>query len=120
VVAAILIVDDEPVVLDLGRQLFTNEGYRVFVAGSAAEAMDVLKANASEITLVLTDYAMPKTDGAELAIQIQEAYPKVYVIILSGFGRTLKLRATNAEVIDKPIDYPLLLQKVKKLIDPDK
>ncbi len=114
----ILIVDDEPLVLELAEKLFTAEGYRVFVAGSAQAALAILNSHEG-VDLVITDYSMPGTDGAQLAIRIQENYPKVFVIIISGFGQTLQINRVSVEmIVDKPIDFDLLLQKVQKLIGP--
>lgn len=78
----ILCVDDETVPLTLRRLVLEKSGFQVIPAGSAAEALEVLKAQA--VDLVLTDLLMPGLNGLELARKIKELTPALPIVLLSG------------------------------------
>src|SRR5512143_1508231 len=78
----LLIVDDEPDMLDFLERVFRSD-YLVVRAASAEEALDELgKAKSS---LVITDQKMPHTTGVELLERIGERYPSLVKVLLSGF-----------------------------------
>lgn len=113
--STILVVDDESEVRHLAKTMLERVGYRVLVADSATTALKILNDPSESIDLVLTDYSMPGMDGIQLSVRIQELYPKMFVIILSGFGQVLSTSA-SVEVIDKPLDFDLLLNKIQRLL----
>ena len=69
--ASLLLVDDEPVLLDVMRDLFRDFVEQIFCAGDGAEALKVLAAH--RIDLILTDVRMPVMDGVALIRKINEA-----------------------------------------------
>jgi DNA-binding NtrC family response regulator len=91
----ILVVDDiKDWRLTLGG-LLEDEGYEVQVAGSSAEAMKVL--GADHFDLAVLDIRLDETDednkeGLNLAAQIRERWPKVKVIIITGYGTPTMMR----------------------------
>ncbi len=80
--SVILCVDDEAVPLTLRRFVLEKSGFQVIPAGSGAEALDIL--NAQAVDLVLTDLLMPGLSGLELARKIKERSPALPIILLSG------------------------------------
>lgn len=78
----ILCVDDEENPLVLRKFLLQKAGYNVVTARSAEEAMEI--AGRQDVDLVLSDYLMPGTTGAELAQQVKSHYPHLPVVLLSG------------------------------------
>jgi DNA-binding response OmpR family regulator len=66
---AILVVDDEPDILELLVHLLSKEGYRVLKASDGRSALEIMSESA--IDLVLTDLMMPAMDGAQLAAQMR-------------------------------------------------
>ena len=80
----ILLVEDEPLVLDLGKSLLKTLGYTVIVARSAAEAIEI--AGQSPINLLITDVIMPEMNGQDLATLIVRLQPRVRVLYMSGFA----------------------------------
>jgi two-component system OmpR family response regulator len=103
--AHLLIVEDDPEMLDLLRKVLEKEGYRVSLAADSHEA----KAWLSKITfdLVVTDMVMPDNGGLELLRAIRAGQPELPVIIITAFGdwgtysRALELGA--AAFISKPL-----------------
>ncbi len=79
----ILFVDDEKAILRALRRLFYNSKYRVFIADSGADALEIL--NTQNVDMMITDMRMPEMDGYELLQRVKEAYPHILRIALSGY-----------------------------------
>ena len=84
---AVLIVEDEPLVrMDVFDQL-EDEGYRVFEAATADQAIAILEAEPS-IRLLFTDIDMPGSmDGLKLAAAVHDRWPPVKIVVTSGHRR---------------------------------
>ncbi|MBU3023451.1 EAL domain-containing protein [Aestuariibacter sp. A3R04] len=78
----LLIVDDEPGVLNAIRRALRPSGYTIHTAKSGQQAMEVLATNA--IAVVLTDQRMPGMSGADLLKYINQFYPQTITMMLSG------------------------------------
>jgi CheY-like chemotaxis protein len=81
----VLIVDDDPLVCTGTVAMLEDLGHMVIEANSGIEALKVLRTN-SEIDLVITDHAMPGMTGTELARQIRGIYPKLAVLLATGYA----------------------------------
>ena len=73
----ILLVDDEQVILDIGREMLESLGYRVYTAGSGEEALVFYKDKGRAIALVILDMIMPGMSGGETFDRLREAAPDV-------------------------------------------
>ncbi len=82
----ILLVDDEPNVLNALRRVFRLENYGILTAGDGTEALEVLRTEPCQ--LVISDYMMPAMNGAELLRRIKETHPDVIRIMLTGHADT--------------------------------
>jgi PAS domain S-box-containing protein len=82
----ILLVDDEEVILEVGRDLLEAMGYRVFIAKDGKEAMDLYRKNQEEIDIVVLDMVMPTMGGGEAYDRIKEINPDVKVLLSSGYS----------------------------------
>jgi CheY-like chemotaxis protein len=80
----ILVVDDEAEVREILAETLEDFGYAVVTAASGEEALPVL-ANDRSVGLVITDVRMPGMSGLELADQIRRQWPKVKVVLISGY-----------------------------------
>lgn len=83
-VRKVLIVDDEADVADLAEMLLSAHGMDTMVAYSGAAALDMLAAH-PDIDAVVSDVMMPGMNGLELAERISTHYPKVKIILASGY-----------------------------------
>jgi len=83
----VLLVDDEPLLRDLGKDLLEDLGYRVYLAENGAQALELYESHQDDIALVLLDMIMPKMGGKETLQRLVERYPAVIVLITSGFHR---------------------------------
>jgi diguanylate cyclase (GGDEF)-like protein len=79
----LLIIDDEPHVLSALQRLLRPDGYRVLVAGGAAQAFELLAEY--PVQLILCDQRMDEMSGTELLDKVKDMYPDTFRIILSGY-----------------------------------
>ena len=87
----VLIVDDDPTILELTAG-FLGDEYNVLTAANGAQAVQKAKEYKDEIHLLLSDFEMPKMSGIELATHLAADRPKLKVLLMSGFpGGTLVL-----------------------------
>ncbi|HBE02763.1 MAG TPA: hypothetical protein DC049_09840 [Spirochaetia bacterium] len=80
----ILVTDDEPGIRDMLQFELGQEGYRVFAAANATEALEVLKKE--NIEIAISDIKMPGMDGIDLLGEIKKINPDIEVIMATGFG----------------------------------
>ena len=116
----ILIVDDEPIVIDVGRTILEKLGYRVLTCESGKEAIELLQSRAAEISLVLLDIKLPDMNGADVLEYIKNQHPDLKVIICSGYalvGLDRNFLATGADdFIQKPFSISELSTKIGRLL----
>ncbi|HUO07767.1 MAG TPA: sigma-54 dependent transcriptional regulator [Phycisphaerae bacterium] len=80
----LLLVDDDPLIVNSLSEFLKLEGYAVDTAPDGAQAIEMLAAN--RYSLVLTDVNMPRTNGLELLRKIRNHYPDVVVLVITGYG----------------------------------
>jgi PAS domain S-box-containing protein len=113
----VLIVEDEPDVLDVAAQLFRSIGYEVATATNGVEAMSILERR-TDIDLLFTDVVMPKgMSGIELARLARELRPGLKVIVASGYPipalRERYGRIENLAFVNKPYRLAELVKAIK-------
>ncbi|RDH84656.1 MAG: hypothetical protein DIZ80_04080 [endosymbiont of Galathealinum brachiosum] len=115
----ILLVDDEPALLNLGSETLTVHGFNVISAENAKNALDVLEHET--IDLLITDIIMPEMDGYQLAAIVNEKYPEIKIQLASGFAdnRNMTMVDENLQqnILYKPFSSIDLLQRIRKLLD---
>ena len=87
--ARILVVDDEPDICDLLREILSLAGYDVLVAPDGDSAITLLRKQPVE--LILTDIFMPGKEGIETIMELRRDFPSVKIVAMSGGGRTGQL-----------------------------
>ena len=106
----ILIVDDEPAIIQSLQGILTDEGFEVMAADGGLKALDIIKETIPDI--VLLDIWMPDIDGVETLKRIRAVYPSLQVIMISGHGTIeTAVKATKLGAYDF-IEKPLSLEKV--------
>jgi two-component system nitrogen regulation response regulator NtrX len=106
----ILIVDDEPSIIQSLQGILTDEGFEVITADGGLKALDIIKETIPD--LILLDIWMPDIDGIETLQRIRELYPTLQVIMISGHGTIeTAVKATKLGAYDF-IEKPLSLEKV--------
>lgn len=84
--AAVLLVDDEPLLVRCVSEYLTAKGYRVFPANNAQEALEILEKNLSVIRCIITDYSMPTHSGYWLAANARKLNAELPIILCTGFS----------------------------------
>jgi CheY-like chemotaxis protein len=81
----ILIVDDDPLVLKVVAGMLKAVGYSTITAQDGLEALEKYKENPDKVSLVLSDLAMPRMSGLQLAEELLADNPNLKIIIMSGY-----------------------------------
>ena len=116
----VLLVEDEPAILDVGRQLLEALGYRVLIAGTPGEAIRLAEEYRGEIHLLLTDVVMPEMNGRELAKKLLSLYPGLKRLFMSGY--TAEVIAHHGVIdegvafLQKPFSFDALAAKVREVL----
>jgi len=120
----ILLVEDDFGVRMITRRVLESHGYRICDASTAAEALDLWRSRAQEITLLLTDIVMPQgVTGRDLVKQLRALRPSLKVIFMSGYSAdvigkdTHFFRRTNSSFLQKPCSARTLLETVRRCLD---
>ncbi len=117
--ARILIIDDEKAICNTLKDILTYEKYEVEIASDGAEG--IKKAEAGNFDLVLSDIKMPKMDGIEVLVKLQEMHPDLPVVMISGHGTidtaVDALKKGAYDYISKPPDLNRLLVTVRNALD---
>jgi len=120
----VLLVDDEEMILDVGRMMLEKLGYRVVTAGSGTEAIDLFENERKEIDLVILDMIMPGMGGGETYDQLKAIDPDVTVLLSSGYsinGQAKEIMDRGCSgFIQKPFAMDELSRKVKGVSDRDR
>jgi PAS domain S-box-containing protein len=117
----ILLVDDEPDLVEIGRKSLTALGYRVTASTSADDAIRIFRTTPKLFDLVVADLAMPGTTGLQLAEQINALRPRTPVIICTGFSDAVRPELVRPfgvrEILHKPVVRRTLAEAVRRVLD---
>jgi two-component system cell cycle sensor histidine kinase/response regulator CckA len=117
----VLIVEDEPVILRLGRLILERQGYNVIEARSPLKALALAGEYRNEIDLLITDVVMPEMNGRELAEQLRMTRPRIKTLFMSGY--TANVIAHRGVIEDgvsfmpKPFSRKDMAFKVREVLD---
>ena len=117
----VLLVDDEDMILYVGRDLLEKLGYKVLIANSGKETIKIYKKFWKEIDIVIMDIVMPRMGGEELYNKLKKINPEIKVLLSSGYdlnglaGKILS-RGCNG-FLQKPYKIKALSQEIRKILD---
>ena len=122
----ILIVDDEPSMLRYIGTILRDNGYETFLADGGDEALAVCKSAACCFDLMITDVAMPRMNGQELAECMNLRHPEAPIIFVSGYPKSRKILAgltglglrNGYTYLEKPFTGKDLLAIVRTVLNP--
>jgi len=98
----LLLVEDEPVILDVSREMLEQLGYVVLTASTPSEALRQAETHAAEIKLLITDVVMPKMNGRDLAKLISDIKPGLKCLFISGYTANV---IANHGVLDEGVHF---------------
>jgi two-component system, cell cycle sensor histidine kinase and response regulator CckA len=117
----ILVAEDEAALRELVGEILRWHGYKVFLAGCGAEALEIWRQHRDEIDLLLTDMVMPGMSGGELASHLRMEDPDLRVIYTSGYTPGMtgqdKPLLEGKYFLPKPYPPTRLAQLVRECLD---
>ena len=116
----ILIVDDEQIILDVGKGLLEKMGYDVHIAKNGSEAIGFVEKGDNTVDLVILDLVMPGMGGGEVFDRIKKIDPKLKVLLSSGYsinGEATDILNRGCDgFIQKPFNMRALSEKLKEIL----
>ena len=117
----VLLVDDEEMVLEVGKELLKHLGYEALLAENGREALGLYKKNQNKIDLVLLDMVMPVMGGGEAFDRMKEINSNVKVLLSSGYsleGEAKEILKRGCDAfIQKPFKMEQLSQKLRGVLN---
>ncbi len=118
--ARIMVVDDEPAILEVVAELLENIGHEVAAFSSGQEAVEYFLTAPEAVDLVLLDMVMPQMSGLDVFRAMKAARPSVRAILVTGYSVDEKARALIAEgvkgYLHKPFKRAELIEKVQEAL----
>lgn len=112
----ILVVDDEAILVDVGKSIFESLGYSVIAVSDPVEALEIFRNAPDEFDLVFTDLAMPKLPGDELTREIRSIRNDIPVIICTGLSQSLTKEKLDELGIRAVLEKPLLKKEMARVV----
>lgn len=116
----ILLVDDEELILESGRETLESSHYRILTARSGTEAIDLVLRRQGQIDLVLLDMMMPGMDGLQTAVALRQMAPHLNVLASSGLRRPQPSPDSTYEFcgfLPKPYSSEQLLRAIREALE---
>lgn len=116
----LLLVDDEPNIINALKRTLRRDGYSIFTANGAEEALNLLADQ--KVALIISDQRMPQMSGVEFLRKVKELYPKTVRLVLSGFTDLESVTSAINEgaiyrFMTKPWDDELLRKNVREAFE---
>lgn len=119
---AILLVDDEEIIRNLGKLILGGLGYRVILASNGEEAVAIYEKRRDEVALVVLDKIMPGMDCMQTYRMLKKINSKVKVVISSGYSQDEAQKFRDSGVLgflNKPYNGADMARVVRSVIDSD-
>ncbi len=116
----ILLIDDEELILEVGKGMLDKLGYNTLIADSGEKAIAIYRENQDKIVLVILDMVMPKMSGRETYDRLKKINPQLKILISSGYSlegdaRDI-LNGSSDGFIQKPFDVRTMSTKIKQFL----
>lgn len=117
----VLIVEDEAIILELGKAMLQKLGYVALTAAKPSEALRQVEIHPGEIHLLITDVVMPEMNGRELAERVRGIKPGLKCLFMSGYTANViahhGVLEEGVHFVQKPFSYNELGQKVRMALE---
>jgi len=118
---SVLLVDDEDIIIDVEKGIIEKLGYKVLIAKSGKEAIEIYRKNLDKIDMVMLDMVMPDMGGGDTYDRLKEINPNIKVLLSSGYsinGQAAKIleRGCNG-FIQKPFNIVEFSKKIRGILN---
>lgn len=114
----LLLVEDDPEILNILRDMLRLKGHRVMALNDSEKALDLIES--TEFDLVLTDLGMPVVSGWDIAKRVKAKDPKIPVVMITGWGAQFEDEDLTSRGVDlmlaKPLSWDKLLGSIEKML----
>jgi two-component system cell cycle sensor histidine kinase/response regulator CckA len=118
---AVLVVEDEEMLLESVTQVLEAKGYQVLTAADGTEGLEIYSRHRDDVAVVLMDMGLPKLGGWEVFQKMKAVNPRVKVVLASGYLdpyiKSEMLKAGAKDFIQKPYVPEQILTRVRRVID---
>jgi PAS domain S-box-containing protein len=112
----VLVVDDDEQLRRLTARILSTNGYAVLEASDGADALEKFRQADPRPAMIVTDVAMPRMTGTELAERIAAGEPETRVVFMSGYAEDLEALGDDAPLVAKPFSADVLLSAVSEAL----
>jgi CheY-like chemotaxis protein/anti-sigma regulatory factor (Ser/Thr protein kinase) len=112
----ILFIDDEQVLVEMGKKMLEQMGYSVETRTSSVEALALFSAHPQKYDLVITDLTMPNMTGEKLAVELLRIRPDLPIILCTGYAESLLEKKVKNMGITNLVMKPLLRTDMDRAI----
>ncbi len=117
----VLLVEDEPAMIKMGRMMLEKLGYAVLTADTPGKALRLAEEHTGKIDLLITDVVMPTMNGRELAKRLHALYPNTKIIYMSGYTADViahrGVLEKDVNFVQKPFSMKDLGERVREVLD---
>ena len=111
----IIVAEDDEVLRYCTVRLLQRHGYKVIEARDGIEALELVEKCDDAVHLLVTNYDMPRMNGAELARKLKAKHERLMVLVISGSDPQIEA-GNHIEVLPKPYNEAVLASKVRALL----
>jgi CheY-like chemotaxis protein len=117
----VLLVEDDPGILSMGKKMLERLGYRVIMGATPEDAVEQAQGSAGPVHLLVTDVVMPQMSGKDLAEKIKTFQPGIRVLFMSGYTANViahhGVLDDTVHFMEKPFSLNVLAQKVREVLE---
>ena len=114
--ASVLFVDDEPMLVDLGKRMLEKLGYKVMATNSPLKALEYIQKEPDRFDIVITDLTMPDMHGTQLAAKIKLINHLIPIVLATGFSNLVQTQKANPSGIDAILPKPITMNALSQTL----
>jgi PAS domain S-box-containing protein len=112
----ILLVDDEDILMEMGRDMLETLGYQVTATTDSCKALEIFQSRCNQFDLVITDMTMPGMTGADLSKEILRIRPNIPIVLCTGFSEIITEEEAKGLGIREFLMKPLNMRSLAEII----
>ncbi len=116
----LMLIDDDDAVREIASKILARAEFDVTTAEQGEKALEILRSNPKEFSVILLDLSMPRMDGEDVYREIRALRPHQRVVIMTGYGEYETARRFEGQgvagYLSKPFTAHLLLAKVREVV----
>ncbi len=116
----ILLVDDEPTVMEMATGILVHLGYKVTSQTDSVSTLEIFSLSPHEFDLVITDYTMPKLTGMDFAREVRRIRPDMPILLCTGFSEKItpdSVKELGVGLLMKPYGMRQISEAIRKILD---